>query len=139
MKRKIIGWLVAVSIVLTGIFISSQFRFLKTYGSSMVPTIQVGQYAMAKYDRTDPEKLSVVLIRHHNIWVIKRIIAVPGDPSPLDDPYWEQDTIPDDYYFVQGDNLNNSYDSRDFHFGLVHRNEIWGKIRFPKLTNQPIS
>ena len=35
------------------------------------------------------------------------------------------DKIPEDYYFVMGDNRNYSYDSRMF--GLVHKDDIIGK------------
>lgn len=48
--------------------------------------------------------------------------------------YWSDNkasTVPDDYYFVVGDNLPYSSDSRDKSFGLVYSDEIWG---FPILT-----
>lgn len=39
-------------------------------------------------------------------------------------------TIPDGYVFVVGDNLVESYDSRDPEFGLVPVENIWGTVLF---------
>lgn len=38
--------------------------------------------------------------------------------------------IPEDYYLVLGDNRNDSMDSRNKKFGLVHKSEIKGLVSF---------
>ena len=40
------------------------------------------------------------------------------------------DTIPEDKYFVLGDNRSNSKDSRNPEIGLVEKEDIIGKVRF---------
>ena len=88
--------------------------------------------------------------------LIKRIIAVSGDTleidfdtgevtlngEVLDEPYINNlttvdegafdypITIPEGYYFVMGDNRQNSTDSRSFYVGLVPEDAILGKAIF---------
>lgn len=57
-------------------------------------------------------------------YLIKRIIGIPGDN--LEEYGYE--TIPEDMYFVLGDNLDDSLDSRDF--GLISKSQIIGKPYF---------
>lgn len=78
--------------------------------------------------------------------LIKRVIAGPGDILQIKDgivyinddilkeDYVNSPTfkdvdrmqIPDDFYFLMGDNRSNSYDSRDL--GLVDKKDILGKV-----------
>lgn len=92
---------------------------------------------------------------HNGELIIKRIIAVEGqvvdidnvtgmvyvDGILLEEDYVSALTFPgneisfplivgEDSYFVLGDNRGNSTDSRSSRIGLVHENEIKGKIIF---------
>lgn len=94
----------------------------------------------------------VVIFNKADAVYIKRVIGLPGDKlvyqnnkvyinnKLLTELYLKNDiqginnkpvnyqTIPKDYYFVMGDNRDNSLDSRNF--GLVSKNEIYGNILF---------
>lgn len=98
-----------------------------------------------KYDRFD-----IVVINYQNTKLVKRIIGLPGENiSYKDDKLYINDKviddvetirtfdfslkelygideIPDDYYFVMGDNRGNSLDSRDYRVGLINKNDIVG-------------
>lgn len=147
--REIIG-LVLLSVV---IFLLLQVlvpRF-EVVGSSMKPSLHDGQRLLvnkAVYFFREPEAGEVVVFQAPNnrqADYIKRIIALPGDVvevkegvvyvngSPLDEPYIKDEpgytlspeTVPENNYFVLGDNRNNSNDS---HNGwTVPRQNIVGK------------
>jgi signal peptidase I len=123
----------------------------KVYGMCMLPNVENGDYIMVSklsYTFKDPQRGDVIIFhspRDQNSDLIKRIIGMPGDTieitggevlingKPLDEPYimeapryeYPAETIPEDEYFVLGDNRNNSADS---HTGwLLPRYDIVGK------------
>lgn len=84
---------------------------------------------------------------------VKRIIGIPGDTvdirngqvylngsdTPIEEPYLpeamdaEPDMhfeIPEDFYFMMGDNRNNSRDGRYYKNGFVARDKILAKVYF---------
>ncbi len=91
----------------------------------------------------EPRRNSIVQY-YHDQRVIKRCVAVPGDPVEvvgtlviLNNTQYQvtrsvaeqlksMDVIPEGYYFFVGDNLSESTDSR--HYGLIAREDICGKV-----------
>lgn len=102
-----------------------------------------------KYDRFD-----IVVINYNNTKLVKRIIGMPGENISYKDnqlyinekkfndietsrtsdfslkELFEIDKIPENYYFVMGDNRNNSLDSRDYRVGLIKKEDIVGVTIF---------
>lgn len=126
----------------------------KVEGISMMPGIQDGQYLLvnkATYFFRDPKQGEVIVFRspkQPKTDYIKRVIALPGDEVEivdgnvivngitLNEPYVSeaplyslpQTQVPEDNYFVLGDNRNHSQDS---HAGwTVPRDHIVGKAWF---------
>ncbi len=129
---------------------------------SMEDTIMIGDRAVTSrlsYVFGDPARGDIVVFPFpddESIDYIKRIIGLPGetiegrdgivyiDGKPLAEPYvkepLDQDfgpyLIPENSYFMMGDNRNNSADSRFWDNKFVVRKKIKGKAlcRYPKFT-----
>ena len=119
-------------------------------GYSMLPTLQEGEYVIIdklSYYLSDPERGDVIVLHFPNDRsrdFIKRVMGVPGDHieigdgqvringTVLDEPYINADPsyngtwdVPEDSYFVLGDNRNNSSDSHNWSF--LPRDDVVGK------------
>lgn len=116
-------------------------------GSSMDSTLKDGEILiLKKYDKTY-ERFDIVVFDYNNSKLVKRVIGLPGETvkyidgklyineEEVSDPFaslthdYELNiTIPDNYYFVLGDNRTNSTDSRLI--GLVDVKDINGTTNF---------
>ena len=107
---------------------------------------------------SDPERGDIVIFRYPDdptgkTYYVKRVIGLPGDTidihdggvylngsdTPLDEPYlWEEMLtrgnlhyeVPEDCYFMLGDNRNDSRDSRYWINTYVEKDQIIAKVLF---------
>jgi signal peptidase I len=117
---------------------------------SMQPTLKPGEFLLVNrvaYKLRDPSIGDIVVFHApsaEDIDYIKRVIGLPGDEVsvidgvvqinslPLYEPYIAQSPnytgtwqVPEDHYFVLGDNRNNSSDSHQW--GFIPREDIVGR------------
>jgi signal peptidase I len=157
-KPVLTAWIrdIAISLVVSVLFIVFLYQPVKVEGTSMMPTLADQErvfinkfvYKLEPINRGD-----VVVFRYPrdvSKSYIKRVIAVAGDRVRIDDgvvyvnderlpepyvpeDYWDarsypETVVPRNSYFVLGDHRNLSNDSRDF--GAVNEQYIYGKAVF---------
>lgn len=143
--------LIVVVVVLFRTFIATPVR---VDGSSMYSTLENGDILILNKLEKDYGRFDVVvvdvMIDGKKSKLVKRIIGLPGESirykndklyinnKVMEDvvsastkdfklkELYNLDFIPDDYYFVMGDNRNFSRDSRDTSVGLVKKENIVG-------------
>lgn len=153
-------WLDSVmgAIIIIFILFTFLFRAVGVEGSSMVPTLQDGDWLAISGINFEPRRGDIVVVTQPNDIhepLIKRIIAVGGETididfvthavkingKTIDEPYIAEPTrrsfdvefpllIPEGFVFVMGDNRNNSKDSRTSGVGIIDKRYILGKTRF---------
>ena len=126
---------------------------LRVYGSSMAPTLHNGEILVSVKTK-DFSSGDIIAFYHGNKLLIKRYIAGPSDyvnvdedgnvsvnGTLLDEPYLAEKAygeadiefpyqMPEQRYFVLGDNRSVSIDSRSSIVGCIAGDQIVGKVVF---------
>ncbi|MBI9009609.1 MAG: signal peptidase I [Tenericutes bacterium] len=135
-----------IVMVINGFF----FSFAQVEGVSMQPTFCDNDAVIIKYVE-EYQHDDIVILEQNDLYLIKRLVAVPGDKLVVNASgvyvndiliednmgnfyiAYQELIIPDGYYFVLGDNRDNSEDSRMF--GLKAKENMLGKVIYKISTN----
>lgn len=152
-------FLVVASVLVAFVLVFSVGMKTSVIGGSMEPALYNGQEVLVNrflYKLTAPGKGDVVVFlpngNENSHYYVKRVAAEPGDRVAIRDgvlyvndvPYSDVEldkiadpgilenelTLEKDEYFVIGDNINSSEDSRSGNIGPVNKSAIIGKVWF---------
>lgn len=99
----------AMAMLFTFILLKCVFLIGYVPTESMEPTLKRGSYIIGCRIYSSLEIGNIIIFRHDGKLLVKRIAAVSGDTVEKDGTSM---TVPEDCYYVLGDNADNSCDSR---------------------------
>lgn len=129
------------------------FPVLKIYGKSMSPTLDEGEIVVS-LKNSDFKTGDIIAFYYNNKVLVKRVICGPGDwidlredgtvvvnGSVIDEPYLPEKAlgicdlelpyqVPEEQFFVMGDDRAVSVDSRSTAVGCVAKEQVVGRILF---------
>ena len=102
---------------------------------SMEPTLEAGSYILGSRLFRELETGDIIVFHHDNQLLVKRIAACQGDNVDLRELRYMKDavipvreksvlTVPENCYYVLGDNVDHSFDSRYWDDPFVKREDI---------------
>ena len=167
-KKELIDIIKTIIIAIIVAFIITNFIIVNAIvpTGSMKNTIMPNDRLIAfrlSYLFSEPQRGDIVVFKapdDETILYVKRIIGLPGETvniidgkvyidgneTPLEDEYVMEEmlgsfgpyVVPEDSYFMMGDNRNDSQDSRYWEHTFLPRDNILGKVIFkyyPKLES----
>ena len=93
--------------------------------ASMEPTLQKGSIIIGIRLHGDLQTGDIIIFRREGELLVKRIAASPGESIRHNG---EQITVPDDCYYVRGDNADDSFDSRYWDDPFVKGEDVVAKL-----------
>lgn len=152
-----LDWLKAIIIAIIAIFLLRQYGLATSVveGESMYPVLENGEKIIFNkfvYHVSEPKRGDIIIIQQTDKNYVKRVIGLPNetiemidhvlyvDGKKVDHTYVDEYNtmltgdfgpyeVPDDHYFVIGDNRAISKDSRNG-LGYIARSEIIGRSEF---------
>ena len=124
-KKMLIILVPLLTAVLVYIIFKTLFLIGYVPSASMEPTLKEGDIIFGIRVNGKLDTGDIIIFEHDNNLLVKRIAAVGGETIEIENRVY---MVPEDCFFVLGDNLEDSYDSRFWEDPFVKRSEIVAKL-----------
>lgn len=141
LQKMVKPWRVPLGLTIL-VYILFRVLFLVGYvpTASMEPTLPEGSFIIGSRVFQEPKVGEIIVFEKDGTLLVKRVAAGPGDTVDLSKlvymaavpiPIREETviTVPDGYYFVLGDNVQNSWDSRYWDYPYVEKKSIVAMVK----------
>lgn len=125
MRPFIIPIIVTLCVVLLFHYI---FMFGYVPTASMEPTLKTGSVILGLRLFNELETGDIIIFRHDNSYLVKRIAACEGETLVYQNLIV---TVPENCFYVLGDNAENSHDSRYWENPFVSCEDVIAKLLLP--------
>lgn len=127
--RKIRSFIIPVAITLTVVILFHSIFFLGYVPTeSMEPTLKTGSLILGFRCCDDLQNGDIIIFRHDGSYLVKRIAACEGDSLIHQET---EVTVPENCFYVLGDNTDSSHDSRYWENPFVSYEDVMAKLLLP--------
>ena len=120
--RRIRSWAIPLLCAVLTLLVFKTILFIGYVPSaSMEPTLHQNSIILGLRPHGVLETGDIIIFRHEGKLLVKRIAACGGEEIERNG---ETITVPNDYFYVLGDNAENSYDSRYWEEPFVKAEDV---------------
>ena len=127
--KKIRPFIIPIIVTLIVVLL---FHYIFMFGyvptASMEPTLETGSLILGLRLFGELETGDIIIFRHDNSYLVKRIAACEGDTLVHQTAIV---TVPENCFYVLGDNVENSHDSRYWDNPFVSYEDVIAKLLLP--------
>lgn len=124
--KELLTWLIPLGVALTIFVIFSRILFLGYVPtSSMEPTLMKDSLIVGTRIYSELGVGDIVIFEHDGQYLVKRIVAVGGDTVERNG---EVLTVPENCFYMLGDNAEDSIDSRYWEEPFISEDVIVAKL-----------
>ena len=127
--KKIRPFIIPIIVTLIVVLL---FHYIFMFGyvptSSMEPTLETGSLILGLRLFDKLETGDIIIFRHDSSYLVKRIAACEGDSLIHQET---EMTVPENCFYVLGDNADNSHDSRYWENPFVSYEDVMAKLLLP--------